>query len=87
MCLLIISICTASCGQNSSAPTEMTENTETRQKQTEEITETPTEEETQTPIDEELASTEGDTISTADRREGRSNSAGPRSGDVPLPAW
>ena len=49
MCLLIISICTASCGQNSSAPTEMTENTETRQKQTEEITETPTEEETQTP--------------------------------------
>ena len=45
------------------------------------------EEEAQTPIDEELASTEGDTISTADRREGRSNSAGPRSGDVPLPAW
>lgn len=45
------------------------------------------EEESQTPIDEEFASTEGDTISTADRRGGRSSSAGPRSGDVPLPAW
>ncbi len=45
------------------------------------------EEEPQTAVDEEPAATDGSAIPAGGRREGRSSSAGLRSGDVPLPAW